>query len=99
MAEERDRLRLDLEQGRRQRGLGAQKATYTLGSRIVVPRPNIRGIPETMVCRILMFTTNHPEVHKLYRVHRERRMALWRIIVHLLQDGCRQRTVDVGGYR
>ena len=35
--------------------IGAQKATSTKGCDILVPRPRIRGIPEIMVCRILMF--------------------------------------------
>ena len=35
--------------------LGAQKTTYRSGSDILVPRPDIRGIPEIMVCSVLMF--------------------------------------------
>ena len=33
--------------------LGAQKTTQTQGSRILVPRPNMRRIPETMFGKIL----------------------------------------------
>ena len=33
----------------------AQKATQTQGSHIRVPGPSIRGIPENMVGRLLMF--------------------------------------------
>ena len=33
----------------------AQKTTQTEGSHILVPRPNTRGIPEIMACRMLMF--------------------------------------------
>ena len=35
--------------------LGAQKTTETQGSDTLVPRNKIGGIPEIMVCRILMF--------------------------------------------
>ena len=34
--------------------LGAQKATGTNGSHMLVPRPNTRGISETMFCWILV---------------------------------------------
>ena len=33
----------------------AQKTTQTEGSHILVPRTNISGIPEIMLCRILIF--------------------------------------------
>ena len=37
--------------------LGAPKTTSTEGSHVLVLRPTVRGIPEIMFCRVLMFVS------------------------------------------
>ena len=46
---------VELDLGDHFRWIGAQKTTEIEGSHILVPRPNMRGIPEQLLCRILLF--------------------------------------------